>query len=107
MRHRDERMYRKPQGKPSLEALKSQLIRCRQDYERLSQRHNTTQLCQALREKIVSLEAEIARVERIVAQQRKRDEVVAEREPGPAWSASTGARRSRPLAAHSPSASRG
>jgi len=106
MRNRDERMYRKPQGKPSLEALKSQLIRCRQDYERLSQRHNTAQLCQALREKIGSLEAEIARVERIVSQQRRREEEVADRDSGPAWSASTGARRSRAMVWHAPAGGR-
>ncbi|HYD30324.1 MAG TPA: hypothetical protein VEB64_05625 [Azospirillaceae bacterium] len=60
----DERFYRSPQGKPSLQMLRAQLERVRLDYERFSGKDTTSSLRLALKQKIAELEAEIHGIEK-------------------------------------------
>jgi hypothetical protein len=67
MRHHDEKIYRRPTGRPSLKALESQLVRCRQDYERMSGKDISETLRVAMKEKIAELESEISRIKKTIA----------------------------------------
>lgn len=60
----DEKFYRSTPGKPSLQMLRSQLERVRQDYERFAGKDTTSSLRVALKQKISELEAEIHQMER-------------------------------------------
>ena len=60
MKQHDEKIYRRSSGKPTLEALRSQLARCKEDYQRFATKEVTSELRQALKAKITALEAEIA-----------------------------------------------
>jgi len=60
MKQHDEKIYRRSGGKPTLEALRSQLSRCKEDYQRFAAKEVTSELRLALKAKITALEAEIA-----------------------------------------------
>lgn len=60
MKQHDEKIYRKSPGKPTLDALRSQLTRLRQDYERFAGKDLASDLKRTLEIKIAGLEAEIA-----------------------------------------------
>lgn len=84
MKQHDEKIYRKPSGKPTLEALKSQLIRCREDYARMSSKELASDLRRALKIKIADLEAQIAEANRAnaaAAAARSEDEDVGSAPP--------------------------
>lgn len=63
----DERIYRSPHGRPSLQTMKGQLERLRQDYQRFSGKDVSPGLRQALKQKITDLEAEIQQIEKAKA----------------------------------------
>jgi|GEM_PF-4158589 len=67
MKHHDERIYRRPIGRPTLQALESQLARCRQDYDRMASKDISDALRTAMRERITALEADIAKIKRAAA----------------------------------------
>ncbi|MBI1209324.1 MAG: hypothetical protein GC191_18825 [Azospirillum sp.] len=72
MKQHDERIYRKSGGRPTLQTLRSQLARCREDYERFAGKETTVDLRIALRAKIAALELEIAQATKAAATQTNR-----------------------------------
>ncbi len=64
MKQHEERTYRRRNRRPTQDEMRSQLARCRQDYERFRARGASIELQTTLRTKIAELEAELAEAKR-------------------------------------------